>query len=82
MTKLNTIDIDAVHAYANVIKQQHKEMLKARQTYIQEMYKILRRNNYTRVGAINSIYVLVSETLDSMIEVRKSFIEQATEKLK
>lgn len=82
MTKIDPIDIDAIHTYANVIQKQHKEMLEARKSYVIEMYKILRKNNYTRTGAINSIHSLLCDILNSMIEVRKGFIEDATKELK
>lgn len=82
MTKLDTIDLNAFEFYANTIQKQHNQMLLDRKTYIIGMYEILRNNGYTRTGAINSIYTTLADKLNSMIEVRKGFIENVTKGIK
>lgn len=82
MAKLSTIDLNAFEMYANVIKKQHRDMLEARKSYIIAMYKILKENEYSRIGAIKSIHTTLAEKFDSLYEVKREYIEQVTEGLK
>lgn len=46
------------------------------------MYRILRANGYTRIAAVETIYKTLSDKLNSLIEVRKTYIEDLTKGIK
>lgn len=81
-SETNALDIDAFHIYASTIKNQYNEMHEARKTHIKAMYRILRANGYTRIAAVETIYKTLSDKLNSLIEVRKTYIEDLTKGIK
>ena len=82
MINYDITEMDAFESYAYVINRQHKEMWEARNSYIIEMYKILINNGFTRSAAVERIYKTLADKLNSLIEVRKTHIENITKEVK
>lgn len=78
---MNRTEIDGFNSLARLIRLEFTDCKKQQDEYIKSMYSILRRNDYTRMGAINTIYKTVADQLNSLIEVRKTHIENITKGL-
>ncbi len=70
MTELNSLDIDAFNVVIGTIKSNNRHYTETTAECIILLYKILKHNDYTRTGAINSI----SQALKS-IRISKQDIE-------
>lgn len=81
MAKMSSADIDGFNTMARLIRMEFTDCKKRQDEYIKSMYRILKKNDYTRTGAINTIYTTIANELNSLIEVRKTHIENITKQL-
>lgn len=80
MEKLSNDSLDKYIKLRTELRSKHYKYHEERDELIKKMYDLLIQNDYTRDRAINTIYVQLSNYLNSMIEVRKTHIENITKK--
>lgn len=80
--KINLAEIDGFNTLSDLVLTEYKRYHKQRDEYIREMYLILLMSNYTRKNAVDTIYNTLADKLNSLIEVRKTHIENITKGLK
>jgi hypothetical protein len=71
MTELSNLDIDAFNVVIHTIKTNHDHYKEIMRENIRLLYKILRKNGYTKVGTIFLIHESLKSTNITTEEIEK-----------